>query len=149
MPTWQRLGVATGKGSAQLGGHIGDPSDDRGERAHAGQYRRRAQGENDRDRVIPALTRAPIGHTCEALQQVKTIEGGRRQIAAERIDRRRGVERCCVRISDDRMNEQRSSGGAEESVRGPLVLSELRSPTGATRRRSPNPCYLGHHNYPA
>ncbi len=33
-------------------------------------------------------------------------------------------------------NQQRSSGGNEKSVKGPLVLPELRSPTGPTRRRS-------------
>jgi RimJ/RimL family protein N-acetyltransferase len=35
------------------------------------------------------------------------------------------------------MNQQRSSGGHEKSWEGPLVLPELRSPTGATRRSSP------------
>jgi len=41
----------------QLGGHIGDPPGDRGERSHPGQDRRRAQRQHDRDGVVSALIR--------------------------------------------------------------------------------------------
>jgi hypothetical protein len=48
-----------------LGGHVGDPAGDRGERAHPAQHRGRAQGQHHRDRVITALLTAPIRHRGE------------------------------------------------------------------------------------
>ena len=100
----------------QLGRYIGDPPGDRGERAHTGQHRRRAQGEHDRDRVIPALIRAPVGHTGEALQQVNAFQRGNGQISVEGLARRRVAQCCRVGLGDDRMNQQRSTGVVARSL---------------------------------
>jgi hypothetical protein len=62
----------------QFGGHVGDPPGDRGEGAHPGQHRGRAQGEHHCDRMISALIRAPIGDNCKALQQVNAFQRSRR-----------------------------------------------------------------------
>jgi hypothetical protein len=51
---WRPRGPSVEPGH-QLGGHIGNPASDRGERAHSGQHRRRTQRQDYRDRVIPAL----------------------------------------------------------------------------------------------
>ena len=48
-----------------LGGYVGDPAGDRGERTHPAQHRGRAQGQHHRDRVITALLTAPIRHRGE------------------------------------------------------------------------------------
>jgi hypothetical protein len=66
------------KPGQELGGGISRLSSDRGERAHPGQHRRRAQREHDRDRdrVIPALLRAPIGHPGKPLQQLTPLQCG-------------------------------------------------------------------------
>jgi hypothetical protein len=78
--------------------------------ADRGIHRGRAQGEYHRDRVISALIRAPIGDNSKALQQVSAFQRSRRQVGITRITRRRVATRARVRLSDDRMNQQRSSG---------------------------------------
>lgn len=88
-----------------LSGHIGGPPGDRGERSHPGQDRRRTQGQHDRDRVIPALSTAPVGHRGETSQQIRAAERGRGQVGIGRLARQRITKRCRVRVSDDRMNQ--------------------------------------------
>ena len=54
---------------AAIGGHIGHPPGDRGERSHPGQHRRRAQRQHHRDRMVTTLRAAPIGHRGEPMER--------------------------------------------------------------------------------
>ncbi len=83
-PPQRRLRRSPGRGrevqpGQQLGGYVGDPAGDRGERTHPGQYRRRAQRQHHRNRVIPPLVTAPVGDPDEPSQQLRTLHRGRRQ----------------------------------------------------------------------
>ena len=112
-----------------LGGHVGGPAGDRGERGHTRHNSGRAQHEYHRDRVNPTLITATIRHCREPLQQVRTHHGRIRQIrAADRsgYGRTEGSE---TGLGDGRMQQQRSSGGGE-SVRGRLHLPELHCLSG-------------------
>ena len=122
-----RLGCGVEPGQ-HLGGYVGDPPGDRGERAHAGQHRRRAQRQHHRDRMIPALIRAPIGHRGESFQQLRPLKRESRKIEVRWRPRLLGSEGRRVGHSDGRMGTQRSSGQAR-SWEGPFLLPELRSPT--------------------
>jgi hypothetical protein len=117
----------------QPGGHVCDPAGDRGERAHPGQHRRRAQRQHHPDRVIPTLIRASVRDRGEPLQQASVPDSARRQVTpAFRIGLADGQSRRAG-LGDGRMGWQRSSGGVR-SWEGPLLLPELRSPT---RRDTP------------
>ncbi len=83
-PPQRRLRRPPGRGrevppGQQLGGYVSDPAGDRGERAHPSQYRRRAQRQHHRNRVIPPLITAPVGDPGEPSQQLRTLHRGRRQ----------------------------------------------------------------------
>src|SRR6266508_1393256 len=93
--------------------------------------------------VATAITDQP-----QPLQQVITLQSVRWRRPA-RADGRAGRQRAAQRRAenlDGRMHEQRSSGGGK-SVRGPLVLPELRCPPAhdtptmieVTRRPAPPP----------
>ena len=121
--------------SQQLGGHVSDPAGDRGERAHPGQDRRRAQRQHHRDRVIPPLITAPVGDPGEPSQQLRALHRGRRQapsnvgIGHDTIDR-------CTRTT------QRWQDAPATKLRLDAVCERTARPTGAsfafppTRRRS-------------
>jgi YVTN family beta-propeller protein len=119
----------------QFGGDIGDPAGDRGERAHPGQHRRRAQRQHHRDRVIPPLITAPVGDPGEPSQQLRALHRGRRQAPANVRIGHDTIDRARARLGNGRMHQQRSSGRTKVCERT-IVLPELRSPIPATRRRS-------------
>jgi hypothetical protein len=88
--------------------------------------------------MIPADIRPAVIDHPEALQQVMALRRGRRNAIrghghghGHHIRQRRAQQR--AGNLDGRLNEQRSSGGGK-SVRGPLVLPELRCQRSATRR---------------
>lgn len=95
-------------------GTYSDPSGDRGERAPPAQHR---------DQVITALVTAPIRHRSEPSWQVKACDRGGAPVGLS-LEARGGTgERCRVGLGDGRMNQQRSSGSNEKSVKGPLVTT--------------------------
>ncbi len=67
-----------------LGGHVGDPAGDRGERTHPAQYRRRAQGQHHRDRVVPALPTTPIRYCGEPVAAAQCPRPQQKTAQAER-----------------------------------------------------------------
>lgn len=117
----------------QLCGDIGGPAGDRSERPHARRDRGRAQREHHRDRVNPALVATAIGDLGEQLQQLRTHHPHVWKITTRGRTRTQRPERGETRIGDGTMKRQRSSGG-EKSVRGLLVLPELRR---SSRRDTP------------
>jgi hypothetical protein len=127
------LGALAVELGQQLCGDIGGPAGDRSERPHARHDRGRAQREHHRDRVDPALVAAAIGDLGEPLQQLRTHHRHVWKIATRGRTRTQRPERGETRIGDGRMKRQRSSGG-EKSVRGLLVLPELRR---SSRRDTP------------
>ncbi len=106
-----RVGVAPVELSQQLGGNVGGPAGDRGERAHARHDRGRAQRQHHRDRVNPALLTAAVGDLGEPSQQVRTHPGRGRRVLIVGWARGRRTECDPTGLGDDRMKQQRSSGG--------------------------------------
>ena len=87
--------------------------------------RRRAQRQHHRDRVNPALVPAAVGHLPEPLQQVSTHSRRSRDVVGGGRARHGRAQPGESGLGNDRMQPQRSSGG-EKSVRGLLLLPELR-----------------------
>ena len=121
----RRSGASTVELHEHLGGHIGGPAGDRGKRGHTRHDRRRAQRQHHRDRVNPALVPAAVGHPPEPLQQVSTHSRRSRDVVGGGRARHGRAQPGESGLGNDRMQPQRSSGG-EKSVRGLLLLPELR-----------------------
>jgi hypothetical protein len=132
------LGAPAVELGQQLGGDIGGPAGDRGERTHARHDCGRAQREHHRDRVDPPLVAATIRDLGELLQQFRAHHRRRRKVVSSGRTRSHRIERGEARIGDGRMKQQRSSGG-EKFVRGLLVLPELRRPSRHDTPKITNP----------